>query len=770
MSRRKAPLHLKQFSGGLNTVESPLEGSLETTRDEANMVLNNDGSRQRRLGIDREPDGVNVTTSVVYSVNTLLGRSTFRWENAGGDSNRKILVVQIGNELSFFSLDNPQITSNLIHSKIYDPSLYSVNFSFAEVDGILVVATGEKSVSVFEFIDNQVVESSANLLIRDLFGVEAIVNGQILTSSQNIEVRPSSLNSAHLYNLRNQTFAIPRFASNNEVLTDPILHFFNISASFAPPNVYPSNADYVNPALKADAADSGNRTAERFFAADLFANQLGSSEAPKGHFIIDALERGASRLEREVSLRSRNPQLNYSVTSLPVDRTPNGPSVVAQHAGRVWYAGFSGVVEGGDPRSPRMNSYLLFSSLVKDVTDIGRCYQLADPTSSIDADLVDTDGGFIRIEGAQRIINMVNNAGSLFVFANNGIWRISGQNNEPFRATSYLSEKLSDRGVTSANSVVIANDLVYFWSTDGIYVIAQNEVGLWVVENTTKQTIQPTYNNISSLEKETVSGFYDDFEQSIRWVYNNSELNSVNNELVFDTGFSAFTKNIIPVLEGGLPKIIAVAGGEPFVSGLTPEIVTADGEIVTADGEIVTADVVSRESRTRETVYVVITSVDPTISFTICYYRNTSFVDWSTEGGGVNYDSYLVTQSISGGEPRTRKGSSYLYCVFRRTESAFGTDLEPINPSSCLLSGKFHWANSPNSGKWSTPRQAYRYQRVYIPEGPGDDFDTGEGLILTRNKVRGSGNSIAFRFQSEQNKNMHIYGCSFTIQSSGDDE
>src|SRR3546814_9515593 len=79
---------------------------------------------------------------------------------------------------------------------------------------------------------------------------------------------------------------------------------------------------------------------------------------------------------------------------------------MAQYSGRIFYSGFPGTLIDGDTSSPKMSSYVLFSQLVTDATSIVACYQRNDPTSSDQSDLLDTDGGFIRIEGAFNMVGL----------------------------------------------------------------------------------------------------------------------------------------------------------------------------------------------------------------------------------------------------------------------------------------------------------------------------------------------------------------------------
>jgi hypothetical protein len=74
-----------------------------------------------------------------------------------------------------------------------------------------------------------------------------------------------------------------------------------------------------------------------------------------------------------------------------------------------------------------------------------------------------------------------------------------------------------------------------------------------------------------------------------------------------------------------------------------------------------------------------------------------------------------------------------------------------------------NWANSANSGKWGTQFQAYRLLRNYVPSGAGDPFDYGDSVIVTKNKLRGSGKVVSLKIQSETGKDMQLLGWAMQI-------
>ena len=763
MTRRKAPLHINQFIGGLNTETNPLENNIQTSKDELNMELNSDGSRSKRSGFNLEENFTEIDTMVTYQQNSLLASTTFRWKNAGGDPSKSLLVVQVAASMHVFDLDNTPISGGLIYSETFDTDTYGNSYSYEVLDGILVMCNGEKQIKIYEYDNGVVTKTEKSLLIRDLFGVEAVAGSDTLTEPNNQQIRPTSLPDEHLYNLRNQTYAAQFRRNNDETVQDTIRSFFLESGSAE----YPSNSDSTIPFLFADTSDTDSRQATRFFVNDMFNSPIGSTPAPKGYFKIDALSRGTSRLEQIQAYEARKTPF-YSITSLPDDETPGGPKTVGGYAGRFWFSGFNSEVVDGDNQSPKLSSYLLFSQVLIDKNTINKCYQEADPTSRYDNSIADTDGGFIRLDGAYDINHMEESAGTLFVFARNGIWTVSGAESQ-FSATSYRVSQISKQGCIAPDSVVIADDILYYWGESGIHAIARNEFGIWVVSDITRNTIKSFYNDIDIGRKVACSGYFDNYDRIIKWVYNTSTLPSGSSEeLRYQVDFEAFVPYNVNTNNNNLPRIVSLGQTEPFSSTSQFFNVTVNGEDVTANGEDVTTSIQFRSPNLKETVYVAVTKIVPSISFSIGYYYDLDLLDWKELGAGVGYDAYIVSQNLSFGEPRSTKYIPYLYTFFRRTELGFDDSFEALNASSCLLSVHWGWSNSTISNKWSAKRQAYRYTRPYIPVDENDPFNTGFELITTRNKLRGSGKAASFMLEAEAGKNLHIYGWSFEVESSSE--
>lgn len=762
MPKQYQPLEFNTFVKGIITQASPLTFPDNASIDEDNFVLNRDGSRDRRLGMDFETGYKEVVTGVTMdSPNVAI--STFNWKNPGGDASSELIVVQVGNELRFFNVQLTPVSDNQVGA-FSGVAQQNVRCSYAVVDGYLVVATGAKAISVFDYDNGVVTRQEQHLFIRDTFGIDDIdpTTGQDLRAGNNISTRPSALSNPHLYNLRNQGWMENR---QNKWLgmEDPIYAFW--SATENPTRLYPSNADYVSIALMARGDIEEDPILERFFPGNLLQNPIGSTAAAKGHFIIDALDRGTSRYAAVQKAEGEN-ITRYTIQALPQDSTPGGASLVAGYAGRIFFSGFNGEVVGGDSKSPKLSSFVMFSQLVSDISDISKCYAKGDPTSRLESDPLETDGGTIRIDGAFNIRALIPISEFLFVVAENGVWRIRGGSDYGFTATNYAVDKLTEIGAINQSSIVTVENMFFFWSKDGIYHCAPNQFGDYEVVNISKNMISQLYEGILFEDKVASVGRFDSFGRTVRWVYQNriSRLEDKTKELVFDLELTAFYISTIGSVSAGLPKVIAPVEVPPFFESALDIAVTASGEVVTASGAEVTVFEKVRSGDQRETLYMVVTGVNP-IKYSFAAYRDPTFTDWkSYDGVGVDAPAYMVTGYFTGGDSSRAKQTPYVFFHLRKTESGVNSDGEPINPSSCIVQAQWDWGNSAAGGKWGVPFQAYRHKRMWMPESlPNSGFDNGFATVVSKNKLRGRGKALSLRISTEPAKDCRLLGWSLLI-------
>lgn len=760
MTKQSLKAEVNSFSQGLITEASPLNFPPNAAKEIENFELNRDGTVFRRRGMNLEPNFI--YRNAMATVEEL--RSTppkyFKWMQVGGDTSINFLVIQILDRINFYDMEFVPLSGGFIGEVISTPTFpNNVQYSFAAVDGRLIVAAGIDVIMIIEYAGGSTFNTSfERLKTRDVWGVEETSWPLYETD---IAFR-GFLSSQHIYNLQNQSWGIPR-KDDTGSLVDPAFHFETKIGAF------PSNSEIIWTGIQFQAVSSGQTPFERMYA-NLYDEVRGSSiKAAKGYYIIDVLRRGQSRVDEFVANFVRYPILRVPSVILPSDFTPGGAKYVCEFAGRVFYGGFSGQVEGGDKRSPNLSNLIFFSQLVKSRPDIIKCYQAGDPTSREDSDVVDIDGGFVRISGMEEMISMINMASHLIVIARNGVWAISGGSDFGFSATNFKVDKISSFGGMSNSSVVEDAGRAFFWGEDGIYIISKDQFGSFQVQNITETTIQTFYESISNTSKEFAVGCYDAIGKKIRWLYKEGlsfSSTSVTKELVFDISLGAFYTNKIYNNSNNNIEVITLFSGTEFRINNQEENIVVNLDIVTVgvDNVIITSE--DRQSGIQSTRYLAISTQAGFPVFSFSYYRDESFRDW-LDGVGVASDAFafLLTGEQTGGDSSLSKQIPYLTMHFFRTENGVDANFIPINQSGCFVRSQWDFAVNSNSNKFSPLWQAYRYRKAYIATSVSDPFDTGFEIITSKTKLRGRGKAFSLYMETEPQKDCKIVGWNLAINA-----
>jgi len=787
------------FVGGLVTEASPLAFPENGSLDELNMVINNDSTRRRRLGMDYLPNTGSFASGTGISDDVI---SVYDWQSPGNSIGKEFTVVQLNTTLYILDKSDESLKGSgyLLGTAIIQGGGDVVNATFASVDGILVVASGRSDLTLVFYnpTSGAITTSTTRIKIRDLFGIAATVGSVDTWRSEGISYRPSTSDfntDDHIYNLRNQGWMEPRarwFEDDGEDVTrpagvdiaeainDPIRDFIKPrdTGGRNSNNTLPSLSDPVTAYLYPRTDISGGvefKDLERFDPVSCFASRVGNYATAKGYFIIDLFNRGTTRKSAYQQAQNNlkyiygknGNTLNFyqSNISVPTDRTEGGVKVVGDYAGRVWYAGIDGKVTSGDNLSPNLSSYLFYSQQVKEVNDIGNCYQDGDPTSKDAPDRLDTDGGFIRIAECTGIQKLVNIGSSLLVMAKNGVWAISGSDSGEFTANNQSVTKVTEHGTTFPQSVSVVEGGVMYWSDEAIYQIAVSEVGEWTVQEISSN-VRDFYQAISAQEKQYVRGFYDSYDKKVRWVYSNSITDrNGSKELVFDLKYGAFTPLQIGVNSSTTPSVLSPIRTPAFTVVEDVFNVISGTDNIIVDTDEVVMDGSSFADEVREVAYLAYSPVTGNIG--IATYNNQEFLDWkSVDNVGADAAAYLLTGYIGTGDNARYKQVPYIYFHFLRTETGFvddGNDLQVVGESSCLVQSQWDWSNSVASGKWGREFQAYRYKRAYMPSSEADGFDTGAATIVSKNKLRGRGRVLSLKISTEPGKDLQLLGWSMAI-------
>lgn len=716
MVKQNTRAEINTFIKGLITEASPLNFPANASLDEENFILKRDGTRARRLGIGPITAAGSSVIDFVGNPNNAFAE--FVWNSPGGDTTKQFLAAQRGSEIHILNLAVLPYATMTTISTFADPT---AKMSFSSVGGFLVIVSNLADIKIVRYHTptNSFTSFDKRIKVRDLWGIQE--------SNATLEAYPdfhsAVLTESHKYNLANQSWAHLRRNVPGSIV-DPVTQYF------ADLGTYPSNQEQVWTGLQYQPVVPPATPFEKFYT-NFYLETRGEVVAAKGFFIIDFLLRGTSRYAAIVQHAANYPGAAVLAAAIN-DETSGGASCVAEFAGRAFYAGFNGsFLLGGDSRSPMLNNYVCFTQLISGVNDFEKCYQEGDPTSRENNDIIDTDGGFIRISGAEKIIALRQLGTKLVVLASNGVWIISGGSDFGFSAANYRVDKLSAYGCVSNQSVLVDGDMMIFWGSDGIYGVSPNQYGDLVVDDMSAPTIQTYYLSIPLESRRAVFGVVDRQAKQFRWIYKSGSLfafNSTTHELIFDTTLKAFYRNKIVYEEGTNREIV----GTWFTQNIGYPVYTS----------------ISRSGITAAWFFAA--------------YNNTDFEDW----GGLDAFAYMRTGHFTAGDSAIKKQVPYLTVHMLRTETTTDAEGIPANQSSCQMSYYWHWSNNSLSKKVGPLQEVYRYRQALFGE-PGQLYDNGFQTVVTKNKVRGSGNSISFNFQTSPGKDCKLLGWNLTFNGNG---
>ena len=736
---QKAEKAYRSFVKGLVTEANQLTFPENASIDEANFVLNRDGSRSRRLGVDYESSYA-LTATGLTATDIKEGKQSFHvWESPGGDTSVSLGLVRIKDKIWFMNLLTDSPSANLKNggSPITIASLSNNKIETSVINNKCVIVSKDLPRPVLLTYDKAtglVTQSTIQLEIRDIYGVD---------DSLFLDTRPTTLSNEHKYNLRNQGW-------NKNIVTSTGADA--IDYTFTELGQYPSNADNWTLGKISNTASADY---EKYDPDTLVKNSFSNYQIAKGSFIIDAFERGVGRMNAS------------DVTSgLPTDREEGNISTITSYAQRLFYSGVESDVTDSDIRSPNYSGYIFFSKVIKADDDFGKCHQEADPTDPGINDLIDTDGGSIQIPDITRVVKIIASQASVLVFAENGVWEVYGDTGG-FIATSFQASKISTNGITNGESVVNVNGNFIYWSKAGIYLLKPDTAsGRFAAESLSLTSIQDLYLKIPEVAKDFCKGIYDEKENRVRYLYNDSSgysssnyPNSYNKELIYDLTLKAWSKNELSSLAADSPYVAdyVVMPGYSVSSREESVVAGTDTVLITTGDTVVIPDDVAT-SRTEQFSFLTIVGT----SFTLSKYNGSDFLDWKTKDSvGVDYSSYLYTGYEMFGDIMRQKQIPYIFLYLQKTENGFqasGDDLVFKNQSSCKVQAQWGWSNSAANGKWGKEFQAYRILRNYTPSGVGDVYDSGESMVVTKNKLRGSGKCLSLYIRSEQGKDMKLLG------------
>jgi hypothetical protein len=715
------------FSRGLVTEATGLTFPENACTETFDCIFRKTGEVQRRKGFEYETSYSLYTLTEARSESAI---STFLWTGAGGDGNSSFICLQVGRYIYFYdvkeSLNFRRFTAiDLDNFDVPGTTLpFSHPVSFAQGDGKLFV--------VGQFIEPFYIEYSlsGNFLtagtqitieIRDFDGDSADTLSVDQRPTASVTTDTAVVN-AHLYNLMNQGWA-------NAVYTDAPSQENPVKDWDSAESTLPSNSDrWWQLKNSNDQMDMG----------ELDKFPVVSTESPKGHFIWNAFNVDRTSTTGTDSTGGSEPfdtlwgrgGLTNNASTLTVESTDFRPSSVAFFANRVWYAGV------GDQG---YNSKFYFSQILTDISRAGRCYQEQDPTSETFYDLLPTDGGVLEIPEIANVVYMQESQNSLYIFATNGIWRITGSEGIGFTATDYAVNKVSSVQNVDNQSFVDLNGVPAWINSEGVWLLQQDQtLGSVNITSLSKDSIQSFFELIPLENIPYIQGTYNSKERLVYWLYKSTTGTSTDSKyqydrcLVFNTETGAFypwklnTDNDIKVL-----SVITSTGFSESVEEVS--VVVGADTVVDSGATTVTEDTNIDVSVSATTKFLCENSSD---QVTWAEQHDSDYLDWTTaKGAGKNYSSYFITGYKVRGEGLRTQQTGYVR-IHSRVEAN----------SSVQVQGVWDYYTS-DGARWSTVQQGYKAK-------------TNGAYSERRLKIRGNGLALQLRFASEQGKPFNVIGWS----------
>lgn len=736
---QQGEINQNQNVQGLFTEGSPLNFPAGATVRDENFILNIDGSRERRLGLGVEPNAQN--NSVSY-----LGGETFvfDWNAVGNDGSKNYAAVYNSGRINFYDKASNPLSAGYIKSFSGFTAIGQEQIAASTINGdLVVVGISGGEVRVFYEENNDILEKSYSIKVRDIWGVDDPLA---------VDERSNSLTAAHAYNIANQgwKYAQARSVRDVGVTTAPVtnLDYGNTQTILEDDGGWPSNADVVTYGIS--ETDTNDRFKQQLYSVTPF----GTTPAPKGAAIVRLTNMTQDRYDFVVD-RGYGAYANKAVY---MDYSAAGPKSVASYAGRVFYAGFAKTGVQTNETYPNLTSTIVFSKSVESREDIYKCYQTQDPTT-LEAEILASDGGTLTIAGSGFIHKLLAVGRSLLVFASEGVWEIYSTD-QLFSASNYQVRKLTDVGCKSTRSIIVVESIPMYWTDYGIYALQPDQVSQsFVATNITAGTIQTYYDNIDAISVRDVFGFYDKFDKKARWLYSSDGDNPLvyDTELIFDSRLQSWYTNVYPVVSGKVISGMVSLNSYSEVIG-TNNVIADQDNVLVGTNEVITDGNIPEKGKRSYKYIIKNTSTD---DYEFHEFNRADFKDFGVQDAAA----VMVTGPYTGGDTVRRKNSSYLIMQLRKTETGYvqvGTELQPVNPGSCLVEAKWDWTDLSTAGKFVNPLEMYRHNRHYIPTGISDGYDDGNPVITTKSRLRGSGRAVTLQISSSPEKDLNILG--WTLQ------
>lgn len=466
-------------------------------------------------------------------------------------------------------------------------------------------------------------------------------------------------------------------------------------------------------------------------------------------------------------------------------------SAASFSAGRLWLTGYT-----GEPNK------VYYSQTITDDLKIGRMYQFADPLNKDDSAAVDTDGGDMIINGAEKILALCEFQNGVIVFATNGVWYVGGTStNDVFNPTAFSVNKISDSGMLGEDGYCKVEDFVVFCGQGAIYAITKNDLYGKVKAQSISDKVEPYYTSIPAANRSYAMVRYNQTEKRLyiwlnkttyTWVKDwNPYSQAVHSRhaIIFDLQVKGWT--LYSLEEDSSGNRISISDFHPTVNmTVNPDtIVDNSGNLLldsksnlleslsTTEAELVNLCLLYK----REGSYVKVAfgrtsslgkkDFAARIGYDIITESGNSVIDNTSallkgDDDIASFDAHLFTAAQNFNNLVNHKQNPYVMLIFERQESGIIDDITglDITAGGCLMEVAHDWATSSRSTKMVNGKQVYRPHKW--TSSMYDGALTGQRIVPIKERIRGRGRSVQLRFKKDGDKLCELHGFHLGITSS----
>ncbi len=632
MSRQVVEQTYAEFLGGFSSEYNELSRPEGFIKDSVNFIVTKQGTLEKRPGL--LPLSETYLGDIPNVINNESFYQVFLWKLRDHPEIEEIVVMQIRNFVFFFKREGDSIdfSDYLVRSFAFlehpVQSPYSGHFSFAQSQDNLIICAGNRppqivSVNKIPGVFN-LSTRSVDIKIRDTsvwrhkngsnpVSGPGLSQGTLWTDEQITGFETwGNLGAIHRYNLENggwdrNVTVMPDEdgSSDKQYISKPLSHIrWAYENDKIDDEVQGSRYPAINIPLWFCRHGSGEKAwkIDAFYLWVIPNAAFGNSEPLVGYYIKDFKYWERKATGHQNTLTSEG-EFEEAKQTYEIERFPTS---TAFYSDRVWYSGAKGYRTTRTPEFLQtdtldVSTNIYYSqSLRGDMSRAGLCYQAADPTAEDINDLVATDGGVISIPEMGEVVDMAVFGTSLLVFADNGVWAISGMDGNLFQADNMSVMKVSDAVAVSKTGISSEENSLIFLGQDAIYAVQPSEVtGMPQVQDISSERVGKFYERISNRSKRGSYSILDSRAGIFYMIYSdvpNEDITETislvseviyNKALVVNLNTGAYYKYEFPVVgkEGEAEPLCIVGGFYANKDSVTTvEINVVEGENNVVEG------------------------------------------------------------------------------------------------------------------------------------------------------------------------------------------